>query len=407
MSKLLSLFVVAVLTLGITVPAGALSPAQKRLYQSGVHQFDIEVSANNDSCEGSVHLSGNSNIARAFNFFTDEERGELRLSPDQSAGIVGNLIAESAVFPTRKQGQPTSYKATMADIREAIRLNKEDSTQGFGIGIAQWTSWTRLEALVEQAGSEGNPLTLNTQLPFLWSELPENGLPELRNATNVRQAAWIFMAYFERPGVVVDAGLVKNPNQPTSGAAKEELDERERLAQGVLDGDNSPTSDSSGCGAFGSALDGNESEPDFNKDYNVRYDGPPADNQCTGGFTPGAESLKEIILDAYSPPVSSIGGYACRDNTADPGSVSIHGVGRALDIMIDSTTPEGKETGDKIRNLLINNAENIGIQLVIWDRHTWSVNHQGWRPYTGPNPHIDHLHVEINIAASNNPQLGK
>lgn len=403
MTKIISLIMTFVLTIGFTAPTFALSLEQKRLYQSGVHQFDIEVGVPSDSCEGTVRLSGNSNEARAFNFFTDQQRG---LSPDQAAGIVGNLVAESGVLPARKQGQPVTYKATMADIREAIRLNKADSTQGFGIGIAQWTSWNRLEGLLDHAGSK-NPLTLNAQLPFLWSELPGNGLEELKNANDLRQATWIFLAFFERPGVVVDAGLAKNPNQPTSGAAKEELDHRESLARAVLNGDNSATSDSSGCGNFGSALDGNESEPDFNKDYNVKYDGPPADNQCTGGHTPGAESLKQVLLDAYSPPVTSIGGYSCRDNTADPGSVSIHGVGRALDIMVDSTTPNGKETGDKIRNLLINNAENIGIQLVIWDRHIWSVNHKGWRPYTGPNPHIDHLHVEINIAASNNPNLGK
>lgn len=403
MSKLISLVAVLVLTLNLTSSTFALSPEQKRLFQSGVHQFDIEVASPSSSCEGTVRLSGNSNKAKAFNFFTDQQRG---LSPDQAAGIVGNLVAESGVLPARKQGQPETYKATMADIREAIRLNKADPTQGFGIGIAQWTSWNRLEGLLDHAGSR-DPLTLNAQLPFLWSELPANGLPELKNATSLRQATWIFLAYFERPAVVSDAGLARTPNPPASGPAKEELDQREQLARGVLNGDNSPTSDSSGCGNFGSALDGNESEPDFNKDYDVKYDGPPADNQCTAGHTPGAESLKQVLLDAYSPPVTSIGGYDCRDNTANPGEVSIHGVGRALDIMVDSTTPQGKETGDRIRNLLINNAENVGIQLVIWDRHIWSVNNKGWRPYTGPNPHTDHLHVEINIAASNNPNLGK
>lgn len=401
MRRILSLVVVTILSLSFAAPAYALSPEQKRLYQSGVHQFDIAVSEEPSTCESSFKLEGNNRIARAFNYYTNPERG---LSADQSAGIVGNLIAESGVYSTRKQGQPETYKATLTDINEAIRLNKADPRQGFGIGIAQWTSWNRLEGLKKHGG---NPLDLGVQLSFLWSELPENGLAELKKANDLRQATWIFLAFFERPATVVDAGLAKNPNQPSSGPAKDTLDTRENLAKGVLNGDNAVESNPSGCGSFGSALNGDESEPDFNKDYNVKYDGPPADNQCTGDFTPGAASLRKILLEAYSPPVTSIGGYACRDNTANPGEVSIHGVGRALDIMVDSTTPEGKATGDRIRNLLMNNAENIGVQLIIWDRHIWSVNNKGWRDYTVGDPHIDHLHVEINIAASNNPNLGK
>jgi hypothetical protein len=388
----------------------ALSADQKRLFQSGVYQFDSEVPSDDSSCEGSVRLTGNSNTAKAFNFFTDPERG---LSADQSAGIVANLIAESEVFPTRKQDMPVTYKATLADIQEAIRLNRESAGRdGFGIGIAQWTSYTRLEALLAHAGDK-SPLTMEAQLPFLWSELPGNGLEELKNANSLEKAVWIFMAYFERPGVVVDANLEKTPNPPTSGAAKTELDRRIPFGQGVLDegnqGGGGQAESASGCGSFGGALDGNESEPDFNKDYNVTYNGPPPGNfnesDCTGGLTPGAKSLADIVMEAYSPPVTSVGGYSCRQNTNDE-TISIHGVGRAIDIMIDGTTPEGKEVGDRIRNLMINNAENIGIQVVIWDRHIWSVNHKGWRPYSGL-AHTDHLHVEVNVAASENPNLGK
>lgn len=388
----------------------ALSPEQKKVFQSGLYSFDVATGATeSDVCEtGTTTLSGNSNIAKAFNYFVDQG-----LSPDQSAGIVGNLIAESGVFPARKQGKPTSYIATMDDINEAIRLNKADASTGFGIGIAQWTSWNRLQNLVNYAGDK-SPLTLEVQLPYLYEkELPSNGLNELKAATDLRQATWIFLAFFERPAVVVAAGKTMDPVQPTSGAAKDELDNRARNAQEVLgtggsgSGEDAPVSD---CGFTGGALDGNEESPDYDKNYNVVYDGPPAgsfsESKCTSGFTPGAQSLSNLIMKAYSPPVTSVGGFSCRQNTNDD-SVSIHGVGRALDIMIDSTTPKGKEVGDRIRNLMINNAEQIGVQLVIWDRHIWSVNNKGWRVYDGPNPHIDHLHVEINIKASENPNLGQ
>lgn len=148
-----------------------------------------------------------------------------------------------------------------------------------------------------------------------------------------------------------------------------------------------------------------EGAPNFNKKYNVKYDG--AGSSCAKGTTIGAKSLSDVVMKKYSPPVSSVGGFSCRANTANPSELSVHSTGRALDIMIDGTTPKGRETGDRIRNFMINNAEKLGVQMVIWNKHIWSVNQKGWRSYGGPNPHTDHLHVEINIAASKKSNLGE
>lgn len=682
MGALLScLVLVLTIMFGPVVQVVALSDDEKKsIYQDSVHYDRPDES--NCTASDSIVLPGNNNIAKAFNFLSTNDKGP-RLPAHQAAGIVGNLIGESSVFPTRKQYEPPSYIATMADINEAIRLNKEDSSKGYGIGIAQWTSYGRLENLKKA----GDPLSLDTQLLFLVKELEAHGMKELKQANDVRQATWIFLSFFERPGTVVDANMTNTIRQPTSGGAKTTLDTRTRYANEVLGGNStgndSASSDSSSntslesadcgddskdtgvsfrigsfnvlgsghtatykdradksirviqenmldvvglqefmpnqrdyfmpkltaydnypkgssneghriensiiwnkekfdfieggiqpnlkyfCGSnldapwvklkdltsakeifvlnthdpangkscggqspqlrhdnalqhvkftaslqnkypdnpifmtgdFNSGFDvvginkplGNkaknltycilneggvmqdaydlykkrnykcpnpkpkadrendsngidhvfvskgtevtgydkvdartngadhptqiydvvipnggagEGEPDFNKKYSVKYD--DASGGCKGGQTVGAQSLSDVVMKKYSPPVTSVGGYSCRANTADSSQLSIHAMGRALDIMIDGTTPKGRETGDKIRNFMINNAEELGVQGVIWNKHIWSVNHKGWRDYiSGPNPHTDHLHVEINVAASKKSNLGK
>jgi hypothetical protein len=59
-------------------------------------------------------------------------------------------------------------------------------------------------------------------------------------------------------------------------------------------------------------------------------------------------------------------------------------------------------TGDEIGNWLVSHAEYVGIQLVIWDHSVWqaSLPDEKLGPYTGPNPHIDHLHVELTRQAA-------
>ncbi|MEF8731712.1 MAG: peptidoglycan-binding protein [Candidatus Accumulibacter meliphilus] len=133
----------------------------------------------------------------------------------------------------------------------------------------------------------------------------------------------------------------------------------------------------------------------------VRYDSPPAwigmPGNCTGTFTAGAAALKAHILATFAG-VSSIGGYSCRANSANRSETSVHGTGRALDIMIPTLGGRANSAiGDPIANWLVRNAAAIGVQYIIWNRMRWS----GSRTprvarYSGPNPHIDHVHVEIN-----------
>ena len=138
------------------------------------------------------------------------------------------------------------------------------------------------------------------------------------------------------------------------------------------------------------------------ENQNVSYDSPPSWNggsNCSKNFTKGAAALKAHLLGKYAG-ISTIGGYACRQNTANAAETSVHGTGRALDIMIPTSGGKADNTvGDEIANWLVVNAENIGVQFIIWDQTKWNASYSNNkdRPYTGPNPHVDHLHVELDL----------
>lgn len=101
------------------------------------------------------------------------------LSPEQAAGVVGNLMQESGMNPGQYQ-----------------------KGGGGGYGIAQWTSSARQKAL----RSRPDYNTLQGQLDFLWSELKgntgyrEGNLEKLKKASNELDAAKIFQDTYERAG---------------------------------------------------------------------------------------------------------------------------------------------------------------------------------------------------------------
>ena len=135
----------------------------------------------------------------------------------------------------------------------------------------------------------------------------------------------------------------------------------------------------------------------------VRYDSPPRwagdPGNCSGTFTLGAQALRQHILATFAG-VTSIGGYACRANTANLAETSVHGDGRALDIMIPLVNGGANSTvGNPIANWLVRNAQALGLQYLIWNRVQWSGGKTSGRKdasYGGPNPHIDHIHAELN-----------
>ncbi|MGB7947305.1 MAG: peptidoglycan-binding protein [Candidatus Binatia bacterium] len=132
----------------------------------------------------------------------------------------------------------------------------------------------------------------------------------------------------------------------------------------------------------------------------VRYDSPPpwANGANCTSYTDGAADLRRHILASF-PGVDRIGGYNCRANSATPSETSVHGVGRALDIMIQPVGGRANSaSGDPIANWLVRNARAIGVQYIIWNRVRWSGSRTPRvASYGGPNPHTDHIHVELNL----------
>jgi hypothetical protein len=103
----------------------------------------------------------------------------------------------------------------------------------------------------------------------------------------------------------------------------------------------------------------------------VPYEG--AGSRCQGGPTEGAEALGRYLRSNFPDLVNqSVSGrgiqiYACRNIRGGSG-LSVHSTGRAIDVFI----PTGRggaannTKGDVIANWLVENADRIGIQMLIW-----------------------------------------
>jgi len=133
-----------------------------------------------------------------------------------------------------------------------------------------------------------------------------------------------------------------------------------------------------------------------------RWIGPEG---CSGGFTKGAHALSRWLKNHYRF-TRSIGGYACRPNTADTSQMSLHGEGRALDWMVNASDAAQRRAVNRFTRKV--SAENfrlgraMGIQELIFNRRIWTASRhaEGWRAYTGPNAHTDHIHIGLNRAGA-------
>jgi hypothetical protein len=80
--------------------------------------------------------------------------------------------------------------------------------------------------------------------------------------------------------------------------------------------------------------------------------------------------LRTQLLE-YFPQTARIGISSCREIDGTDG-MSLHGVGGALDIMIPTVGGDAdNDLGDPIAHWLIENAEAIGVQAIIWDHGIW------------------------------------
>lgn len=116
---------------------------------------------------------------------------------------------------------------------------------------------------------------------------------------------------------------------------------------------------------------------------------------CTGHVLPGTAELRRRILARWGHILTGVGTYNCRPNTADTDSESPHGEGRGADSMIPTVGGQADRRGDELANWLIQYAVPLGVQFIAWDHMKWNrESPDRVRPYTGPNPHTDHVHTE-------------
>lgn len=118
---------------------------------------------------------------------------------------------------------------------------------------------------------------------------------------------------------------------------------------------------------------------------------------CTPAH-PGTSELREYLLARF-PGVLNYGTYCCRQNSNRLTHLSVHAIGRAIDLGVPTIGGDADNTvGDEVANFLVENAEYIGIQRVIWD-HTYWNGERGFGSLGG-SPHVNHLHVELSLAGA-------
>jgi hypothetical protein len=79
----------------------------------------------------------------------------------------------------------------------------------------------------------------------------------------------------------------------------------------------------------------------------------------------------------------------------------LHEEGRAVDAMLAAPgTPEGRAAGDALAAFVVENADRLGVQGVIWHGTEWFASNVGpaWEPYDGGDAHTSHPHIELSPA---------
>lgn len=140
------------------------------------------------------------NAKTIWNFFKAKGLNDFAI-----AGIMGNLNAESALKPTNLQ-QTYEKKLGMDDATYTAAVDNGSYTNfvkdSAGYGLAQWTYWSRKDALLKYAKQVGKSIgDLTMQLEFMWNELQNytSVMKVLKSATSIRQASDVILTQYERP----------------------------------------------------------------------------------------------------------------------------------------------------------------------------------------------------------------
>lgn len=122
---------------------------------------------------------------------------------------------------------------------------------------------------------------------------------------------------------------------------------------------------------------------------------------CSSTAKPGATALRSLVMAAYA----GTGDFGIVRDCA-VGGTSEHKEGRAWDWKVNAfNASQDAAAKDFFTWLLATDghgnsyalARRLGVMYMIYNRHIWSAYNAdaGWRPYTGANPHTDHVHISL------------
>lgn len=161
--------------------------------------------------------AGNSKTEQSFNWFISDIGGAY--TPEQSAGIVGNLIVESANFA------------------DDVISTQRRGDGGQAHGIAQWhpARWNPFLDFCRR--QRFNPYTLSSQLQWVTLELnstESSAKSALQNTSRADHAAIAFMRRYERPAFKSGNSVFSDPPyNPNGNIARSRADEDRRVAEAL------------------------------------------------------------------------------------------------------------------------------------------------------------------------------
>ena len=134
------------------------------------------------------------------------------------------------------------------------------------------------------------------------------------------------------------------------------------------------------------------------------YDGQ---STCSPTAKPGTVAFRDMLLRAYPGSLDYGIVRAC-----NVGGTSEHKEGRAFDWGMNANSATDRARVDDLMRWLLAtdqygnrhaNARRLGIMYIIWNHRMLRMYRidSGWQPYSGPNPHTDHVHFSLTRAGGN------
>ena len=134
-----------------------------------------------------------------------------------TAGLMGNLYAESALKPNNLQNTGNNALGMTDDqfvaaVDSGAYSAEKFIRDGYGMGLAQWTYYTRKQALLNFVKAAGKSIgDLETQLAFLLQEIKGHTSVwnTLATAASVREASDVVLKKYECPADQSEAVQVR------------------------------------------------------------------------------------------------------------------------------------------------------------------------------------------------------